>query len=840
MTPTLTPYQTITGEIARLETKPFSDKDHNVDVMIGSQLVSLPARAVPRITDGTVVCLRLAADGQPDFWDLPKGKELQALKVTRDDLKKFTAKHPEAEDNLADALFDATFSLPVLVHQQVVKMLKNAGNLPAYVDLSQYPCTSDGSGMGDAAMKIMDDTVTGGYLSRFGWANVQLLLRGRYGLDAPTAQKLLQNIGLSFGNLLVYPYLAAYALQSEQIAFSALDKMAVYHHREASDPNRLYAALFWAVQKQSFSLRKVLFDPQKVIVAAERILQGDPRNHEQPFANIGQGGYRMALQSAWKEMLETGYSWEYALPDKPGKTLAAITRVHGAIKAAGKAAATLAYAPDHETLIPSSRVLKELNHALSDEQSLAMQAMLSQPLTVVTGGPGHGKTQLLSVLSVALADSPDQSVMPVAWVVAPTSRAAVRAKRAAIGFAQDTHVSVNDLLTRVQFTTIHRALRATPTSDGNPGTFPSLVIVDEASMLDGILSRQLFVQAQKQQVRLVLIGDPCQLPPVGPSNVLRNVLQHVPPELTNHTVHELLVDHRRFLNPVNAALSALRQAILTHDGLTHDPDLMDLSKDEKKLAIGDKIATYLKQAVEALASANTVEWIPDITADQMDGAVKDQVKQLESKHPGASFLALTPYRTARQMNAMNLNEAIHELVTHAPEIVEGEPMVMRANREYSKADKSGKLYVANGSPATVVATDSRNITMVVDDPEALEGETRIIAPAAGLGVLFDWEYIDTVHAAQGGEASHVILVGTPSDSRDNDDLAVHWDPRALYTALSRVKDAGPENLGRVVLLGHFTVDDIAAEWNRKNYQGGNADGTFNAGWNTAVKQAAAD
>ncbi|MFD7169226.1 SF1B family DNA helicase RecD2 [Streptomyces violascens] len=143
---------------------------------------------------------------------------------------------------------------------------------------------------------------------------------------------------------------------------------------------------------------------------------------------------------------------------------------------------------------------------LTDEQHQAILTALTSPLSVLTGGPGCGKTHTLRTL-VDLADGAGASVA----LAAPTGKAAKRLEETCGQSAM----------------TVHRLIRP-PDGDSlfdHAGALESadLVIVDEASMLDLALARRLFA-AVRAGCHLLLVGDIDQLPSVGPGRVLRDLL----------------------------------------------------------------------------------------------------------------------------------------------------------------------------------------------------------------------------------------------------------------------------------------------------------------------------
>ncbi|MGO9606939.1 MAG: ATP-dependent RecD-like DNA helicase [Candidatus Binataceae bacterium] len=158
-----------------------------------------------------------------------------------------------------------------------------------------------------------------------------------------------------------------------------------------------------------------------------------------------------------------------------------------------------------------ARALKQAETAggitLSGEQTRALQTALSSPVTVITGGPGTGKTTILRSLLAALADA---GLKPT--LAAPTGRAAHRLQDAT---GRDAR-------------TIHRLLEYSPETGGfvRGENFPlrtNYLIVDEASMMDLELASSL-LSALMPNCSLVLVGDRDQLPSVGPGSVLKDVI----------------------------------------------------------------------------------------------------------------------------------------------------------------------------------------------------------------------------------------------------------------------------------------------------------------------------
>lgn len=161
--------------------------------------------------------------------------------------------------------------------------------------------------------------------------------------------------------------------------------------------------------------------------------------------------------------------------------------------------------------IDAERALKwvegRLRLVLAEGQRKAVRHAISGKVTVITGGPGVGKTTIIKALTEIL------SVRKLKiCLAAPTGRAAKRMTEA----------------TGLEATTIHRLLKYMPQNgrfshnEDNP-LDADVLIVDEFSMMDIVLADHL-LRATGNHAVLVFVGDTDQLPSVGPGNVLGDII----------------------------------------------------------------------------------------------------------------------------------------------------------------------------------------------------------------------------------------------------------------------------------------------------------------------------
>ena len=169
--------------------------------------------------------------------------------------------------------------------------------------------------------------------------------------------------------------------------------------------------------------------------------------------------------------------------------------------------------------IPFSRIEDDIkfdNIIYNGEQREAIKTALNNPITIISGGPGVGKTTIIKAIVNAFMSFYHLTKMDALSkiaLLAPTGRAAKKLATSTLMPAQ----------------TIHRFLKWNKETDNfqineyNP-SMQSLVIVDEVSMLDNHLFASL-LSGLTSHIKLVLVGDVFQLPSVGSGQILNDLIE---------------------------------------------------------------------------------------------------------------------------------------------------------------------------------------------------------------------------------------------------------------------------------------------------------------------------
>ena len=306
---------------------------------------------------------------------------------------------------------------------------------------------------------------------------------GAHQLPAELAVQMYKLYGESAVDLL---YDEPYLLMDLDAPFAAVDRFAVELGVSAEDPRRVEAGILFEL-RFNLNAGHSFLPLDKLVPATAQLL------------SIGEE----TVQKGIDRLLEAQRLVENTLA---GITVIYLPELYHAecyIQRRLLEASRMRFpAPKHLDKILQN-IQKESGIAYSPQQEEAVRGALDSGVLLLTGGPGTGKTTILQgVLAVY------QQMGLKCVLAAPTGRAAKRLSE----------------VTGEDASTIHRLLEAgiDPASgemvfakDENNPLKADAVIVDEMSMVDVLLLHSL-LQAVPGNARLVLVGDPDQLPPVGP------------------------------------------------------------------------------------------------------------------------------------------------------------------------------------------------------------------------------------------------------------------------------------------------------------------------------------
>ncbi|HEY3082834.1 MAG TPA: ATP-dependent RecD-like DNA helicase [Chloroflexota bacterium] len=425
-------------------------------------------------------------------------------------------------------------------------------------------------------------------------------------------------------------------------------------------------------------------------------------------------------------------------------------------------------------------LVNERGEALTAEQERAVRTALTEPVSIVTGGPGTGKTFALRAILEAA-----ERVGARVLLAAPTGRAAQRMREAT---GRDAR-------------TIHRLLELRPGGAGwrgAGGTLPAdCVIVDEASMVDVPLMHRL-VRAVAPGAHLVLVGDPDQLPSVGPGNVLADLIAsgRFPATTLTHV----------FRHGAGSGIALAARAVR---GGQMPP---------AKASTDDY---YFVRRDDPEAAAETVVKLVAERIPAHLGCAPADVQVLAPMHRGPVGVGALNARLQQALNprrdTFGARNGARELRAHGRLFREGD-RVMQLRNDYGRS-------VFNGDMGTVERIDSEEGEVAV----RLEDQRLIRYRSGDLSELTHC-WASTIHKAQGNEFPAIVLVVMTSH-------ALALNRTLLYTALTRARrlavvvgqekafEMGVDNwrfTRRVTALGHLLVDPESAARTR-DAQGTTAD-----------------
>lgn len=466
-----------------------------------------------------------------------------------------------------------------------------------------------------------------------------------------------------------------------KFSFFSADKIGRFLGISPDDPRRLRGALLTAVK--FYAERGSLFATESEAVRTAAKLTGTDEERIRPEIEnlINEGRIIKSLGGLY---LPVYYKAEEEAAEK--------------LKSIVVANNTIEELTDFENEIPKYDIS---GHPLSTDQKKAIETVLNNKVTIITGGPGTGKTTTVNGIIRMLMDMDKKVVL-----TAPTGRAAKRMSE----------------LTGKEAKTIHRLLGYSMGRGYKNKKFEAdILIIDEASMLEQVLFNHL-LQAVGSSTRIVLVGDTNQLPAIGAGNVLQDMI-----ESGSIPVINLKENFRQEEGSGIAGNASLIKEGLMPDPLPGNDFIFVEEKDKKKII--DRLISLLTKEIPSYMGL--------------------QPNQLQ---------IVTPQKEG-ELGSDELNKIIQRVVNpDSPELKKGIKCFRLGDRVMQTSNSSIRG-VYNGETGRVIKIDDEDKTLTVDF-----GNEKILKYGLSDLKELSLAYATTVHKLQGTETDYMILLLT-SDHR---------------------------------------------------------------------------
>lgn len=408
---------------------------------------------------------------------------------------------------------------------------------------------------------------------------------------------------------------------------------------------------------------------------------------------------------------------------------------------------------------------KENNIELSLEQNEAIISAFNNNITIITGGPGTGKTTIIKCITNILEDMGKKYVL-----CAPTGRAAKRITET----------------TGKEAKTIHRLLEITKIDSNDIDVFYNMevkpveeefVIIDEASMIDTIMMNNL-LKAIDKKAKVVFVGDVDQLPSVGPGNVLKDIID----SNIVTTVYLKQIYRQSAMSDIITNAHKVNEGVYP-EFKAKDTDLF---------------------FIPTTSIENTISEISSLVTYRLESFANfDKLKDLQ---------ILTPMKKTA-LGTIELNSILQELLNPKEQfkaekkigdkiLREGDKVMQIINNYDKRFDVKGEATqniegVYNGDIGYIKKIDNVNeeVIVVFDDIREISYDFDELDE-------LELAYATTIHKSQGSEFDYVILpiyTGYPKLFTRN----------LLYTAMTRAKKM-------LIIVGNqkminFMVDNVESK-----------------------------
>ena len=378
-----------------------------------------------------------------------------------------------------------------------------------------------------------------------------------------------------------------------------------------------------------------------------------------------------------------------------------------------------------------SKYLDNSSITYDDIQIKAIDAGINNNITIITGGPGTGKTTIIKAIVTILKEANKLKETDIA-LLAPTGRAAKK-------MMETTGISAS---------TIHKYLGW----DKDTNTFQTdeycpksekYIIIDEVSMIDTLLMEAL-LKGIKRNAHLILVGDYYQLPSVSEGQVLKD-----------------LIDSDCL--PVIRLNQIYRQ--------TEGSYILNLAYDIKEKNISEDL--FIKKEDYLFINGdndNTLNIVKEVVAKAINKGLTDREVQVRAPM----------YKSVNGID--NLNIILQELFNPKSENKKEINLKDVTNREYDKVlqlinDPDNNVYNGDiGYIEEIIISKEKKITNQIN----INYDGNIVEYTPDKFINFRHGYAISIHKAQGSEFSTVVMPITPSFKR-------MLYNKLVYTGVTRAK-----------------------------------------------------
>ena len=521
------------------------------------------------------------------------------------------------------------------------------------------------------------------------------------------------------------------------IGFLKADEIALKNNLDKNSPYRIESAILYVLNQKAVNFGHVYYPKEKLTNEVSKLIGVETELIEPVYMNLLLSS-DIVIDNSFEDAniyLDYLYVSESYIASKLAK---------------------MALNDDFKILFDIEKEIKEaiksLSIKLSKIQIDAIKSCFEENISIITGGPGTGKTTIINTISkIYLDNGYDISLC------APTGRAAKRIEET----------------TGIEAKTIHRMLGYIPSSYDDIGHFEynednpldtDVIIIDEMSMVDVVLFEKL-LRGMKDNTRLVIVGDVDQLPSVGAGNVLRDLINSKKIKYTK------LVDIFRQSESSNIIVNAHK----INNG--KEPILNEKNSD----------FFFLKTETPAITRNVVVDLISKRLPNAYGYDFSKDIQILTQSRKGICGVF--------ELNRL-LQDILNPKTETTDELLVGNKLfrvndkVMQTKNNYNlsffDSDGEENFGVYNGDMGHIIFIDksSKKLTVEMDDNRVIDYTLEDLDN-------LELAYAITIHKSQGSEFKSVIIPMF-------DGYRLLQTRNLLYTAITRAKE-------NIVLVGDKNV-----------------------------------